>query len=379
MKILHLIERIDDSYGGPAKSVPLLCDGLQSYGIDNVICSVNTTEDHNELIDKFKISWLKAKPSWKSKFYYSMCLFKTLKSILPSVDIVHIHSIWTYPTLLTYFLVRKYKKKIVVSPRSSLFIESLNKSKIKKSIMRFIFVDALLKRADFIVASSQQELDEAALLGDLKLALIPNGIDTDEFSICMDKSTSRQKLKLPLDTKVISFISRIHKRKGLDKLVDAWINLNLDNNDKTCLMIAGPIDDRNYFDEQVDKISAAGLSSNFFYMGMLSGLSRVYAFNAGDLFVLPSSFENFGMCIAESMLAGTPVITSNNTPWDVVNSNESGWCIDLDDLSTTLSEALKSDLATVGFRAKELILKNYSHKNMAGKVASIYKEIIDKS
>ena len=290
-------------------------------------------------------------------------------------DIVHIHSIWTFPTLVAYYLATKLNKKIILSPRSSLFAESLKKSKIKKWIIRHVFVNDLLKKSSVIRASSKQELDEIGFLGDFNVNLVPNGIDINEFPSTLTKETARHFLGLPSDSKIVSFISRIHKRKGFSLLVDAWININKHKNEPSCLMVAGPIDDQDYFNDQTLKISESGLNDRFFYFGMLTGVARIHAFKAGDLFVLPSAFENFGMCLAESMLAATPVITSTNTPWEVINELSAGWCIDSENLESTLYLALNSDLTQTGLTAKNFITENFSHTKMAERVSHIYNSI----
>jgi len=137
-------------------------------------------------------------------------------------------------------------------------------------------------------------------------------------------------------------------------------------------MVAGPIDDQEYFNEQLSKIEKSGLNSEFFYLGMVSGPSRVKAFKAGDLFVLPTEFENFGMCLAESMLAGVPVITSRNTPWESLNKESAGWFIDIEALPEKISEALSDNLKEFGLRACNLVTRNYSHEAMAERVSKLY-------
>ena len=56
---------------------------------------------------------------------------------------------------------------------------------------------------------------------------------------------------------------------------------------------------------------------------------RKKIYTSSDLFVLPTHSENFGLVIAESLVHGLPVITTQNTPWLDINKKKCGWCIKL--------------------------------------------------
>jgi glycosyltransferase involved in cell wall biosynthesis len=59
------------------------------------------------------------------------------------------------------------------------------------------------------------------------------------------------------------------------------------------------------------------------------------------MFILPSQSENFGHALYEAMVAGKPIITSNNTPWNLLSENNAGYNVNLtaNDISNAIEEA----------------------------------------
>ena len=118
------------------------------------------------------------------------------------------------------------------------------------------------------------------------------------------------------------------------------------------------------------------LSHRILYKGYVSGQERIDAYGSSQLFVLPSYTENFGMAIAEALLAGIPVITSTGTPWPQISSQNAGWIVDsnLDSVQSALKDALNKssdELKAMGENGIE-IAKGYSSPVQAKKMYDLY-------
>ena len=97
-------------------------------------------------------------------------------------------------------------------------------------------------------------------------------------------------------------------------------------------------------------------------------------------FILPTYSENFGIAIAEALACGTPVITTQGTPWKELESYQCGWWIPIG--TTAIIEALKhflqcteSDLEKMGRSGRKLIEEKYSSKNMAINMIEVYRKM----
>ena len=111
------------------------------------------------------------------------------------------------------------------------------------------------------------------------------------------------------------------------------------------------------------------------------GEAKINVYQESALFCLPSYSESFGMVIAEAMSCGTPVITTTNCPWNILNDTKTGWCIDLsvDNLERAIREALTMDMAELydmGQRASRLVYDNFDYRSVARKTLRLYEWLL---
>jgi glycosyltransferase involved in cell wall biosynthesis len=204
---------------------------------------------------------------------------------------------------------------------------------------------------------------ESTLFKRFKHFCIPNGIDASIF-FGSDKKTAREKLYLPLDKKIILFVSNevSNKRKGIF-LLERALNLLPDNN-KVVLCTLGH--------------KAVKLNTGFtqFALNYISDESEIaLAYSAADVFVLPSMAENFPNTICESLVCNTPVVAFNvgGIPEQVNNKN--GALVDAFDVQK-LSDAIQKMLnSSIGHNSGEIsaeAIKKYSITSIAEEYIRLY-------
>lgn len=378
----HVVESLDNTYGGPARSIPSLCVPLQDMSVENSIHSVDALSgSSNDIVERNSLNWVRYEPSGPRLARFSGGL-SSLSGYCKSngVDIVHLHSLWTYPSYAALQVAKSLNLPLILSARSNLYQASLKRSPFRKSIVKRLFVDELLRHVSCIHATSEEE---AAEIDSLKLGrnivVVGNGVSAEEFDQLPARSVSRERFGISNDRLVVLFFSRIHPRKGLHRFVNAWSSVANEFPDVD-LLVAGPNEDSAYFETINKSVRDSGLSARFRYVGMLSGEARLEAFAAADLFVLPSDFENFGMAVAEALAAGLPVITTHGTPWGVIQEVSAGWWVDSDETSlrAALVDAIRcrSMLPEMGERGRDMVKDQFGWKEAARKMRSVYEKVV---
>ena len=103
-----------------------------------------------------------------------------------------------------------------------------------------------------------------------------------------------------------------------------------------------------------------------------------------DLFILPTFNENFGNVVAEAMMCECPAITTTNAPWEILNTNECGWWIDLsiDNLVKTLKEAMSltdEERIRLGKKSRQCIIDHFSSDSVAKQTKAVYEWVLGKT
>jgi glycosyltransferase involved in cell wall biosynthesis len=330
MKILLVCNSFLPEDGGSYTAISELSHSLSSKGISTKIY-------HNNNNDLFKLQ----------VSYY----------VIKKFDIVHIFGIWSPFVNIIIYLAKKLKKKIIVSPIGYLEKWSLEQSVIKKKIAWFIYQKKILELCDYIHVTSEEEFSEIKKFNflNVKIILLPHGklnIIYPDIKILNDNKYKR-----------LVFFSRIHKKKGLLELVEAW---NILRPQDWELEIIGPVANLNYKKEIQKKIIYYNLNDKvFFSPPVYDEYSKQLKIYNSEALILPSKNENFGFSICEAMFLSRTVICSLETPWKKINNAQVGFCLPLsniNDIIFALKKIFKfnrNELLAMGKKAKDYLLPQY--------------------
>jgi glycosyltransferase involved in cell wall biosynthesis len=253
---------------------------------------------------------------------------------------------------------------------------ALSRSSHKKRLMRLIFQDAALKRSACLHALCEPEATHIRSLG-LKnpIAIVPNGILLADYQDLPDKSVLAQKYPHLKDQKLILFLSRLHPKKGVLHLLDAWGQMAQEFKDWH-LVIAGP-DENNHQAEIVAKIQSAGITERTTLTGMIAGSDKLAVLAAADIFVLPSFSEGFSMAILEAMACRLPVLLTPGCNFPEAVQAKAAIEGQPDAPSTaaglrTLLEMTDAERGTMGLQGYNLVAANYTWKRIASNFIQLY-------
>ena len=248
---------------------------------------------------------------------------------------------------------------------------SLRQKKWKKALALLLYQEGDLNNASCIYATSEMEAIHVHQIGIVTpCSVIPNGIETDEYPCRQSMANVK---------KQILFLSRIHKKKGVDLLIDAWNNLHKDFPEWVLKIVGNG--ESGYIKTLKARITAGNEDGSIILSPPVFGKDKIDLYQTSSLFVLPSYSENFGMAIAEAMSCGVPVITTENTPWGFLNETDSGWSIplSLEQLERTLREAMGGDPSVLykkGQYAGEVVRTRFDYRNTSRKAIDLYEWIL---
>ena len=176
----------------------------------------------------------------------------------------------------------------------------------------------------------------------------------------------------------VLFLSRIHPKKGLFDLVNAWA---LIRPARWRLLIVGG-SELGHREEVAALIHSCGLQDAIQLAPQVSEQNKWSVYAESDLFVLPSYSENFGVVVAEAMLMGLPVITTTATPWSILEEASCGWHIEtgVEPLTATLRVAFDTpidQLAAMGARGRLVVSERFDWGRIAQQMAGFYSWMVE--
>lgn len=365
-------------WGGPAKSIALLGSALQKAGIEVRVvttttrgdCLLPSLERGRHQIMGVNVAYHGA--FGPRRYFFSPGLALDAGRDLSRVDLVHIHGLWTFPTLAVGSLCRSMSIPYVISPRGALQPWALRQKSSKKSAYFSLFERRTLQAAAMVHFTTEQERDESrSVLGSERSFVVPNCIELDAFSGVPPERDAGQ-LNLLI-------IGRIHPVKGFDVILPA-LKRAVGVRRGIVLRIAGA-DEAGYRKRVEELAEELGIIPNVTFLGDLDRQELAGELARCQIVVVPSYQENFGMAAAEAMASGRAVIVSDRVSISqeieragagvVVSLNPEAFCNAILDLAA--SPRRRRELAKAG---REFVERSFSLAAVGGKMAFEYESIL---
>jgi glycosyltransferase involved in cell wall biosynthesis len=304
-----------------------------------------------------------------SSFGFAPDLAKALTRFDP--EIIHVHGLWMYPSLVVWRWHKKTGKPYVYSPHGMLSSVALSYSKWKKFIVRRFFQDAALAQASVLHATTESEAEEFRRFGlKSRIDVVPHGVQNTAVPIVKAESFKR-----------ILSLGRMHPMKGLDRLIEAWSRLE-NNFPEWCLDLVGPDEEGCMADLQALATSLNVRRVTF--RPSLQEMERNECMASAEFFVLPTRSENFALTVAESLMMETPVISTHGAPWYGLEVEKCGWWIEhgVDQLAKTMEQAMlltDGQRHIMGKNGRAWMLRDFVWDSVADKMLNVYKGVISAS
>jgi glycosyltransferase involved in cell wall biosynthesis len=313
---------------------------------------------------------------WCGRLAWSPGLKRLLDDSVSQFDVVHNHGLWMLPTSYAARAALRNDVPVVYTVHGFLEPWALAHSSWKKRLAGWGFQNRDLRRAACIHVNSRAELAGVRTYG-LKnpVAIIPNGIDPPGISHSPPREVLERRFPEVRGKRVCLFLSRLHEKKGLGHLVEAWSRVRREFDDWH-LLIAGP--DDGYETQLRARIAALGLDQSIGLTGALYGTDKQAACEVAELFVLPSFSEGFSMAVLEALSAGLPVLMTPGCNFP--EAIETGAGIEVEPTAESTADGLhrllsrtRDELAAMGARGRALVEAAYTWDQAAQRLLSVYR------
>lgn len=376
ISVIHTVSSLRKNAGGPTRTVTALCRELGRLGVQVMLLSqhyTNSLSDENVLLPA---GWVNTQLVAAYRlpiidFPFSPSFRLRLRQGCKSAGgiVIHDHGLWLQTNHAAAAVAYQFDRPLIVSPRGMLEPWAMDHKAWKKRLAWNLYQRRDLESAAVLHATAEQEAESFRQLGLRQpIAIIPNGTDLPEWcDLAYPNGTPRK----------ILFLSRIHQKKGLLELVQAW---QIVKPIGWKMVIAGP-DEGGYQKIVEAAIYQAGLRDDFEFTGPVYGDEKTALYRSAEVFVLPTFSENFGLVVAEALACGVPVITTKGAPWKGLLTHRCGWWIDIgvEPLVAALREATNlppDNLRDMGRRGRAYVEQCFGWPSIAQQMLSVYRWVL---
>jgi glycosyltransferase involved in cell wall biosynthesis len=365
-------------YGGPIRSVHYLSKALVERGheVHVFTSSMDGPDDldvplatpvnvDGVLVHYFPVHWLR-------RLCWCSTMRLALQRHVASFDLLHLHSVFLWPTWAAARSSHAAGVPYIVSPRGMLGREVIRrKSRWVKSVWIRLVEQKTLRDAARVHVTAELERKEIEALG-LRLPeiyCVPNGVSWPERHVPLSGGPYAD-----ITQPYALFLSRIDPKKGLDRLLAAWKWVP----DLT-LIIAG--NDESGYRQILERIAEEyQVGARIRFVGKVSDEHKWALYENAAMFILPSYSENFGNVVAEAMAMECPVVVTPQV--GLANLvGESGAGVVVDGAPGALAEAIRalnqdsSNRRSMGERGRITAQRHLSWESVASRMETVYEEM----
>ncbi|MBF2067575.1 MAG: glycosyltransferase [Calothrix sp. C42_A2020_038] len=388
MKVLQIVPSISLIYGGPSQMVLGLAPALAAHGAEVTILTTDSNGDAgqkpldvplNQPVQKqgYKIIYFRCSPFRRYKF--SLDLLKWLNKHACEYDIAHIHALFSPVSSLAAAICRNKQLPYILRPLGTLDPADLRKKSYLKKIYAAVLERDNIAGAAAVHFTSNQEAKVSVRFGvKTRDVILPLGVV--ECNVNSENSI-RLQYGISQEVALVLFMSRIDPKKGLDLLIPALEKIQAQGLKFHFVLAGTNPQDPDYETGIIRRLHNSPLHPHTTITGFVTGEAKSALLQAADLFVLPSYYENFGIAVAEAMVAGTPVLISDQVHiWHEIDNSQSGWVskTEVESLTNLLVEALQNhqERQKRGLNARAHALQNYSWDAIGRQMVATYEQII---
>jgi glycosyltransferase involved in cell wall biosynthesis len=261
---------------------------------------------------------------------------------------------------------------MIVSARGMLSREALERKPWRKRVFLTLLEFIGLERSAVLHATSEPERqDIGRAFPDSRILVVPNGVDVPDID-----SDATARGRAAVANPYFLYLGRLDRHKQIERILEAFGLATSGRNGSWRLVIAGD-GDASYESELRTLARSLGVDSHVDFTGFIAGDRKDEILSSAGCLVLASKSENFGMSAAESLAAGAPVIATNGTPWQALETHGCGlWVEDsvaaLERSMRTIMGMSREERREMGARGREWVSREFAWSSVG---ATVYVEM----
>ena len=375
MKVAMLTGSLSRLGGGVSEIVRSLSVALATDGVNVQALGTRDASTQEDLP-----AWGQV-PTFPQRFWgpaslgFAPGLTRALHNANP--DVLHLHGIWMYASLVAARWARQTGRPHIVTPQGMLEPWSMAHHHMQKRLIWSLYEGRHLHQATCINVNTTAELAHVRDLGLTNpVCIVPNGIELPV--------TSRHAVPPPWadvwnkGERILLFLGRLHPKKGLLELVDAWSKAKQTTaNNQWRLAIIG-WDQDGYASRLCARIEQLGLEGEIRWFGPVFGEMKSAAYLGAHAAILPSFSEGLPMSVLEAWSFGLPVMMSREC--NLENGFAAGAAIEVSPAQPEVSiEGLRQlwnmseeQRLVMGKAGYSLVSSDYTWRQVAAELKQVY-------
>lgn len=333
VKITHYLSRVDLAHGGVVRAVLDMCQLVAAHGHQVTLITHDDTDVPESWRGPFddQPTLLKVDPPQGPLGRFRAEGLAAVEAAIAAADVLHLHTPWETTNLQLGALARRHRVPYVLTVHGMLDDWSMQQRQMKKRLFLSLAGRRLLERAHRVHCTASAEWDQARRwIPRARGEVIPLVFDLSPYRQLPGPDAARQRYPmLNDDAPKVLFLSRLHVKKGVDRLIEAAALVHQRGHGFR-LIIAGSGED-DYVSELAGMVDRHGLTDITNFTGLVVGEDKVSLYQAADCFVLPTSQENFGFVFPEALATSTPVVTTRGVDiWPELEQSGGALIVDRD-------------------------------------------------
>ena len=369
----NVVSHLDPKYGGLSAAVPALGSSVAKFGYYgvNIAAFCHADEQFSPLVDPNVV--VSYPPAGRLAWLKKSAANEDFRKLIQKSEGIHIHGIWEQSTLISASCARRFRKPYIVSAHGMLEKWAVSNKRFKKAVYAALSERRNLQAATCLHALTHTEVTDYRRFGLRNpVAVIPNGVEVPSRSSGVAFLKAFPELQ---GKRLVLFLGRIHFKKGLDLLCQAWREIG-QQWPEAHLVLAGP-DFEDTRAKLEDMLGRAGIRRQVTFTGMLQGEMKWSALAASDCFVLPSYSEGLSVSVLEAMGMHVPVLITKQCNLPEIGELGCGLVIQpsVEELGAGLSNLLSaepSQLRAMGARGRDLVTQRYSWPVIGQQMSELY-------